>query len=81
MYLGNICPNCSIDKPAKEEAKRPSDATDCSPSFVVIGTCACGQPATVEARTGISPGVWSEPKKCCRDCWQNELPKIPSENV
>jgi len=34
MYAGNICPNCSIDKPAKEKAKRPSDAATCS-RFVV----------------------------------------------
>ncbi len=29
MYMGNICPNCSIS-PAKEKSKRPSAAPPCS---------------------------------------------------
>ena len=47
--------------------------------FEVIGTCACGQSATIEARTGISHKVWSNPKKYCQDCWQNELTKLDEQ--
>ena len=33
-----------------------------------IGVCDCGQIATVYFRSGISPGVWTHPKKICQDC-------------
>lgn len=36
---------------------------------IPIGTCACGQPATMTISRGVRKGVWGPKKKVCNACF------------